>query len=397
MLFSQWIVSNSGTSTALRSVHFPNAVTGYCAGENGLILKTSNRGQSWETLASGTSSTLNSVFFLNTSTGIACGSAGVIVRTTNGGINWSTVASGVTDDLRSLSFFSDRGICSGISGTILYTTNSGSSWTVAKNGFLTTLNGAFIVSASYAYVCGVNTIFQPFIGKSTNGGINWNYSSFYLNFNEGGLTDVSFISETEGFASAYVFNGQGAISYTTNAGDNWTTQLFPNQLYGIDMTGLNYGYVCGDNASILKTTNRGLSWTAQSNPASVLLRSINFVDSANGFVVGENGTILKTTNGGLSSIHHSNVTTPENFVLHQNHPNPFNPSTIFEYELFAPANVVIKIFNNSGKEIETLVNMRQPSGNHKLHFDASKYPSGTFYFVLESQSQQAVRKFVILK
>ena len=243
----------------------------------------------------------------------------------------------------------------------------------------------------------MNSIFQPLVGKTNNGGANWSFSSFYLNNNEGRLSDINFISENEGFASAYVFNGQGAICYTINSGVNWTTQIFPYQLNGLDIIGMNTGYSDGENGLIIKTTNRGLTWTSQPNPASVTLWSIDFVDSLNGFAVGNNGVILKTTNGGLSAVSNTNELTPDKFILSQNYPNPFNPETVISYRLTVSREVSLKVYNVLGNEVSILVHEKQNAGEYSVTFDGTNFPGGVYFYTLSSNGYSETKKFVLLK
>jgi len=49
-------------------------------------------------------------------------------------------------------------------------------------------------------------------------------------------------------------------------------------------------------------------------------------------------------------------------MLSQNYPNPFNPSTTFKYSIAKQSNVLIRIYDIIGNEIETLVNEEKPVG-----------------------------------
>ena len=46
---------------------------------------------------------------------------------------------------------------------------------------------------------------------------------------------------------------------------------------------------------------------------------------------------------------------PEEFVLYQSYPNPFNPSTTIKYSLPNSDNVSLKVFDILGREVAVLV------------------------------------------
>ncbi len=73
---------------------------------------------------------------------------------------------------------------------------------------------------------------------------------------------------------------------------------------------------------------------------------------------------------------------PVNFELSQNYPNPFNPSTTIDFQLPKDGNATISIFDNSGKEVMTLVNEFKSAGYHSINFNASSLSSGVYFYKL---------------
>jgi photosystem II stability/assembly factor-like uncharacterized protein len=396
--YSQWAVLNSGTASNLRTVVFLNTSTGFAGGAGGVMLRTTNAGVNWNSVTSGLSSDINSISFYNSSTGLACANGGNIIMTTNAGSSWNSVTSGTTDNLYAISFFDNtNGICTGANGTLMYTTNGGVNWIIAVSGFLSNYYGAVMSSSSNAFACGVNTIFQPLIAKTTNGGANWSYSTFYLNGNEGNLRDIYFISSTEGFAVSNVWDGQGGISYTSNSGTNWATQLVTSALNGMDFGGQNTGYAVGISGFVTRTTNRGVSWETQLSGTSAVLRSVNFIDSLTGFAVGDGGVIIKTTNGGITSIEPVSGEVPKEYSLLQNYPNPFNPVTKIKFSIPGPGLALLKIYDVLGKEISTLVNEELKPGTYEAGWNASNNPSGIYFYKLTSGDFTQTRKMILIK
>lgn len=92
-----------------------------------------------------------------------------------------------------------------------------------------------------------------------------------------------------------------------------------------------------------------------------------------------------------------NKNTPIEFVLYQNHPNPFNPITKIYYSIPKRSNVVIKVYDMLGKEITTLVNEEKPTGNYEVAFDSYSLSSGVYVYQLKAGSFVESKKMILLK
>ena len=88
---------------------------------------------------------------------------------------------------------------------------------------------------------------------------------------------------------------------------------------------------------------------------------------------------------------------PQIFKLYQNYPNPFNPSTKIKYSIPQSSNVIIKIFDILGNEIETLVNEEEPVGTYELVFDATELSSGIYFYKLQAGDYIATMKMIVIK
>lgn len=66
---AQWTKIPSGTSRSLNDLHFVHAHTGYCVGDSGTVLKTTDGGNSWTALAPFTGDDIVEVYFKNEDTG----------------------------------------------------------------------------------------------------------------------------------------------------------------------------------------------------------------------------------------------------------------------------------------------------------------------------------------
>jgi Secretion system C-terminal sorting domain len=85
------------------------------------------------------------------------------------------------------------------------------------------------------------------------------------------------------------------------------------------------------------------------------------------------------------------------YTLEQNYPNPFNPNTKIKYSVSQSSNILIRVFDILGNDIVTLVNTEKPIGSYEVEFDASKLPSGIYFYQLKAGSFVQTKKMVLLK
>ena len=135
---SEWniTVQESGVETALQEVDFdPTSGQGWAVGNDGVILHTVDKGETWEQQDSGQTAILYSVCFVNESDGWIVGDGGLILNTVDGGATWEKQNSGVTEQLRSVFFANDsEGWAVGAAGVIINTRDGGSQWDPQSSG-----------------------------------------------------------------------------------------------------------------------------------------------------------------------------------------------------------------------------------------------------------------------
>lgn len=85
------------------------------------------------------------------------------------------------------------------------------------------------------------------------------------------------------------------------------------------------------------------------------------------------------------------------FILHQNYPNPFNPLTTIRYILPKRSVVELSIFNILGEKVAVLVNQEQQAGSYDVKFNAGSYPSGIYFYRIETPNFIDVKKMIYLK
>jgi flagellar hook assembly protein FlgD len=93
---------------------------------------------------------------------------------------------------------------------------------------------------------------------------------------------------------------------------------------------------------------------------------------------------------------------PEQFALHHNHPNPFNPITSLRYDLPEQAQVTLTVYDLLGREVTQLVNTTQEPGFKSVRWDATDRhgkpaSAGVYLYQIRAGEFVQTRKMVLLK
>jgi uncharacterized protein (TIGR03790 family) len=83
--------------------------------------------------------------------------------------------------------------------------------------------------------------------------------------------------------------------------------------------------------------------------------------------------------------------------LDQNYPNPFNPTTTITYRLANAGRVSLKVYDQMGREVATLADGTERSGDHAITWNASGMASGTYYCRFVTSDGQWTSRMVLLK
>lgn len=94
--------------------------------------------------------------------------------------------------------------------------------------------------------------------------------------------------------------------------------------------------------------------------------------------------------------------TMDEFALHPNYPNPFNPSTQIRFSIAETQNLAslhtrLRVMDILGRDIMVLIDGPMPAGSHSVTFDGSGLSSGVYLVVLESAGMRLVRRMSLVK
>lgn len=113
--------------------------------------------------------------------------------------------------------------------------------------------------------------------------------------------------------------------------------------------------------------------------------------------IGTHGGIAIYNQNEIIGINKKNIGIPQDFVLYQNFPNPFNSITTIEYELKFNSNVKLSLYDITGKLYKVLVERFSNAGSFKYILNSDNLTSGVYFYQLATDYGIITRKLIIIK
>lgn len=428
--YPQWNIINwsSTCEGELYSIKFKSIDTGFAVGSShgfgdGIIMRTYNSGDSWETLnpgadcwvyadicypsnnqiyvlgswaeptelpgglilisedhgniwyaGAGTTETPYSFHCFNQDSCIIAGINNILFTSDIFGIftiQWSFTDIGIDfGEIFSMHFYNDScGYACGsyedyTRGILLKTIDYGQSWEVVYQPIE-------LINFNTVYACSEDTIYiggQQKIHRSFDGGFEWFTSNL--------LTDLRFNDYNQGIKD---IGNNGVINSIDFINDSVGFAVF-----GLEFEQFNHG-------EIFKTIDYGTNWIKQDEWTQ--LNSVNFITDSVGYIAGDCMTILKTSTlgGGINvGIEESN----KNKIDVSAYPNPFTNQTTIEYTLNSNSKIQILIYNSLGELLFENEGDLMSFGTHEVIWSGSNLPAGFYFGVLRNEEGVSVVKIV---
>jgi photosystem II stability/assembly factor-like uncharacterized protein len=282
----------NGDTDYFNAVQFVSGSVGWVAGDDGVVLKTTDGGFSWFDQAFPLPNTLLGLKFISASTGWVVGNEGVIYKTTDGGSTWIDQSPGIKQTFFAVDFANSQvGYVFGTKGISLKTTDGGTTWTQKTIDSTKTFYSCNFLTPQLGWAVGLS----GYILKTTNGGQSWNRQTSPISTS---FFSVHFIDSLSGIIGGSI----GSILKTSNGGTTWTSALpdLNDDIYAVRFTTSSIAWAAGDVGRILKSTDGGNTWNLKSSGVKADIYSSYFSSANIGYAVGDTGVIIKTTDGGLS-------------------------------------------------------------------------------------------------
>jgi len=285
---NQWIKVESGVTTCLNDVDFPDDQNGWVVGDDGVILNSKNGGESWQRQICPIGGFLFAVDFTDNKNGWIC-SRDSILRTTNGGESWEIKYSGDLGHryFRDIQFLNKNiGFVVGEISVLLKTEDGGETWQQASLNSWPTLTHISIVDEQNIWVCGFNGT----ILLSTDIGLTWTKKNLNISPSPY-LETIQFVDQYNGWASSV--NDHLGFYRTTDGGNTWIQRSKDDSLYyllGVQtfffIDPLNGWLTTSLGGRFAKTIDGGLKWEYLPEDVTAYIYSFYFRNKNLGWAVG---------------------------------------------------------------------------------------------------------------
>ena len=176
------------------------------------------------------------------------------------------------------------------------------------------------------------------------------------------------------------------ISYAGLNGETHHGDVMRQMLTG--SSGEEFTITTGESKTFLRPVTWNSNWVLANSEIVAFVQVKSSKEIIQGARVAAAGTV--------SAVAHD-AELPTTPILHQNYPNPFNPGTEIEFAIPHATMVSLKIFDEGGREIATLIEGFREAGNHAVTWNPVGLSSGVYFYRLQSDGFVQTRKLILLK
>jgi photosystem II stability/assembly factor-like uncharacterized protein len=237
------------------------------------------------------------VEFYNNDFGVICGASGIILKTENGGEDWQTFNVGISPTLMCVFILSQQEFYTATVG-LYKTNNGGDSFTeLNRSSSGSIINGIHFFDSRTGLISEGNWIY-----KTTDGGQNWEAI-----YNKGYADKMQFVSDSIGYIYGGVswdYTFYGLLHKTEDYGNSWSNIGNTPEVYNWEILSLYFlnedtGYISNCSKEIFITYDGGITWTKRCENLPAHVTGLVFLTENVGYGVSYFG-ILKTMDGGIN-------------------------------------------------------------------------------------------------
>ena len=390
---AQWIELNSGFNNYFFSEVFavtPDNVI--VIGNNGLIIRSTNGGNSWLQKNSATSENLNNVQFPSQQVGFITGNLGMVLKTTDSGETWTPINIENISAIYALSCVNENLIFISTDKGLIKSEDGGANWSNPIQA--PPYNDIQFINNEIGFT-GQNywTISDHKFSKTKDGGLSWEQ----LN----ALSPFHFLNENIGF---YYYHG---LYKTINGGNQFNlipeTEVYPSYLRGIAVINENTVWGILERPTLdYDTSTKGIVKISKSGTGEyttnirydgspdIDMNSIHFATENCGYIVGKKygqSKIWKNGNG-INILASKENEKMEDIKIF---PNPTSEKINITVDHQFSNEATITLSDLSGK----LVHNQNYRSKKVITIDVRSFAKGTYVLTIKNQKQNYSQKIII--
>ena len=364
------------------------------------VYRSTDNGVSWQ--SSGLPNNYAYCLYLSSDYKIYVGFESGIYSSTDNGVNWNYLNL-ANQHVYSIVKLNENNVLLAATWNGIYrSTNEGANWQIAQST-------SYDVNTLIADRKGIVYAGVSFDGvyRSTNNGVNWSlYNS--------GLTNTSVFSTCID-SSGYLYAGcNGAVAKSVNPVNPPRMPLLTSPLNNANGLTLTPALVWTEVPSAtayrvqVSTDSTFTTITYDTNnvsnsplnvPLGKLIINTKYYWRVNATNIAGTGNWAYAWNFRtiLSNVNIVEEAIPSKFKLYNIYPNPFNPSGKIKFDIPKMSNVKIMVFDITGKEIAVLVNEILNPGTYETEFNGTNFSSGVYFYRLQTESYNEVKKMILTK
>lgn len=188
--------------------------------------------------------------------------------------------------------------------------------------------------------------------------------------------------------------------------DNGNASAFDVSMYLYDQSTTNY-WIIGTTRlnnglsgnSCITISNWDIDITQTSGIANGTYRLGIWVDSGSEITETDDNNNAGLLSGNINySCGSAGVHDASAFLSNvSNFPNPFSTSTTISYSLLQDAQVVLEVYDVTGKRVQVIENAHRSAGNYTTVYDASKLESGIYFLKVGVNGVYETHKLSVVK
>jgi len=294
---------------------------------------------------------------------------------------------------------------------IYKTTNGGSFWSAVVNIpnvytiAIDQVNSNIVYAHSY-------TGSSWSIWRSDNAGSNWTQNT-HGSIPSWRVVDLEADPSNEGTVYAVrnsAFQNSDHVKRSTDYGDTWTdiTNNLPDitcNAIAISPYNPEHLYLATD-LGVFVSINGGTQWDEYNEGLPLTYVSdIHYHPMDRTLrisTIGRGAFKSKAVDSIVTSVESNDDTLPDDFIVYDNYPNPFNPTTNIVFEINKPGNVQINIYNELGQKIHELINKEFSVGVYHVTWNGKNgldmnVASGIYYARIIHDSVAKSIKMTLMK